>query len=126
MTNRPFSDFLRVHQVLILVIWNSDLFRVLVFEFRILIYSLDMNDLQRNNHNLETLSYFRKLGSAFVVIGILLFGCVIADDERDIPRTTKKELSMAQTSETAVPAALIPPIDAVAYAGVETATFALG
>jgi len=50
----------------------------------------------------------------------------MADDERDNPRTTKKELSMAQTSETAVPAALIPPIDAVAYARVEKATFALG
>ena len=85
-----------------------------------------MSFLQRTNHNPEARSYFRKLALAFIMIGILLFGCSMADDERDNPRTTKKELSMAQTSETAVPAALIPPIDAVAYARVETATFALG
>jgi len=85
-----------------------------------------MSFLQRTNHNPDARSHFRKLASAFIMIGILLFGCSMADDERDNPRTTKKELSMAQTSETAVPAALIPPIDAVAYARVETATFALG
>ena len=85
-----------------------------------------MSFLQRTNHNPDARSYFRKLALAFIMIGILLFGCSMADDERDNPRTTKKELSMAQTSETAVPAALIPPIDAVAYARVETATFALG
>jgi len=85
-----------------------------------------MSLLKRNNHNLETMSYFNKLGSTFVVIGILLFGCSMADDERENRGTTKKEVSMVQTSETAVPAALIPPIDAVAYARVETATFALG
>jgi hypothetical protein len=38
----------------------------------------------------------------------------------------KKETPMAQISENAVSAAQIPPIDAVAYARVETATFALG
>jgi len=85
-----------------------------------------MTALQCNIQNSEARSYFRKLALAFIMIGILLFGCSMADDERDNPRTTKKELSMAQTSETAVPAALIPPIDAVAYARVETATFALG
>jgi len=85
-----------------------------------------MSFLQRTNHNPEARSYFHKLASAFIVIGILLFGCSMADDERNDPRTTKKELSMAQTSESTVSAATIPPIDAVAYARIETATFALG
>jgi hypothetical protein len=50
----------------------------------------------------------------------------MADDERNDPRTIKKEIPMPKTSVSAVSAVPIPPIDAVAYARVETATFALG
>ena len=85
-----------------------------------------MSFLQRYNHNLEAQGYFPKLASAFIVIDILLFGCSMACDAQDDPRTMKKEIPMAQISENAVSAAQIPPIDAVAYARIETATFALG
>jgi hypothetical protein len=85
-----------------------------------------MSFLESNNHNPEGPSYFRALAAAFILVGIFLFGCSMACDAQDEPRTTKKEIPMAQISENAVSAAPIPPIDAVAYARVETATFALG
>ena len=85
-----------------------------------------MSALQCNNHNLEARGYFPKLASAFIVIGILLFGCSMADDERNDPRTTKKGMTGAQTPKNTSSKAAIPPIDAVAYARIEMATFALG
>jgi hypothetical protein len=85
-----------------------------------------MSALQCNNHNSEGASYFRVLASAFILVGIFLFGCSMASDTQDDSRKTKKEIPMPQTSERAASAAPIPPIDAVAYAKIETATFALG
>jgi hypothetical protein len=85
-----------------------------------------MSALQRSKHNPEGRAYFRTLASAFIVIGILLFGCSMASGERDDSRTTKERTAMGQTSKSTVSAVPIPPIDAVAYARVETATFALG
>ena len=85
-----------------------------------------MSFLQRYNHNPGGPSYFRVLAVAFILVGIFLFGCSMAGDAQDDPRTMKKEMPMARISENAVSAAPIPPIDAVAYARVETATFALG
>jgi hypothetical protein len=85
-----------------------------------------MSALQCSNHNPEGQSYFRALAVAFILAAIFLFGCSMGRDEQNDPRTMKKEIPMAQISENAVSAAQIPPIDAVAYARVETATFALG
>ena len=85
-----------------------------------------MSALQRSKHNPEARTYFRTLATAFIVVGIVVCGCSMASDERNDPPTTKKEIPMAQTSESLASAAPIPPIDAVAYARVETATFALG
>ena len=85
-----------------------------------------MSALQCSNYNPERPSYFRPLAVAFILVGIFLFGCSMAGNAQDDPRTTKKEIPMSQTSESAVSAVPIPPIDAVAYARVETATFALG
>ena len=85
-----------------------------------------MSALQCNNHNPEGPSYFRGWALVFLIIAILLCGFSMADDERNDPRTIKKEIPMPKTSVSAVSAVPIPPIDAVAYARVETATFALG
>ena len=85
-----------------------------------------MSFLQRYNHNPEGPSYFRARALAFLIIAILVCGCSVAGDAQDDPRTMKKEIPMAQISENAVSAAPIPPIDAVAYARIGTATFALG
>jgi hypothetical protein len=46
-----FSNYL--NKVWILVIWNSDLFRVSIFEFRILIYSLE-----KQKHSLDYVRNF--------------------------------------------------------------------
>ena len=85
-----------------------------------------MSSLQCNNYNPEGPSYFRALAAVFILAGIFLFGCSMACDAQGDPRTMKKEIPMAQISENAVSEAPIPPIDAVAYARIETATFALG
>ena len=85
-----------------------------------------MSALQCSNHSPEGPSYFRALAAIFILAAIFLFGCSVAGDAQDDPRTMKKEIPMAQTSESAVSAVPIPPIDAVAHARVETATFALG
>ena len=85
-----------------------------------------MSPLQRNKYNPGGRVYFRARALAFLIIAILVCGCSMASDERNDSRTTKQEMPMAQISENAVSAAPIPPIDAVPYARVETATFALG
>jgi len=85
-----------------------------------------MNALQRNKHNPDARACFRALSLAFLIIAILICGCSLSSDAQDDPRTVKKEIPMAQISENAVSPAPIPPIDAVAYARIETATFALG
>ena len=85
-----------------------------------------MSSLQCNNYNPEGPSYFRALAAVFILAGIFLFGCSMACGGQDDTRTTNKETPMVQTSESAVSAVPIPPIDAVAYARIETATFALG
>ena len=85
-----------------------------------------MSALQHNKHNPEARSYFRTLASAFIVIGILLFGCSMARDEQDDPRTIKEGMTIAQTPKSTSSSAARPPIDAEAYASVETATCALG
>jgi hypothetical protein len=85
-----------------------------------------MSSLQPKKYNAEALAYFHAWALAFLIIAILVCGCSMASDEGNDPPTTKKGVPMAQISENAVSAAPIPPIDAVAYARVETATFALG
>jgi len=85
-----------------------------------------MNALQRNKNNPEARPYFHALATAFIVVGILLSGCSMASDERNNPRTTKEGMTMAQTTNNTLSTAPTPPIDAVAYARIETATFALG
>jgi Na+/H+ antiporter NhaC len=85
-----------------------------------------MSSLQCNNYNPEGPSYFRALAAVFILAAVFLFGCSISSDERSEPRTTKEGVSMAQTPKNTSSTAPIPPIDAVAYARVETATFALG
>jgi hypothetical protein len=85
-----------------------------------------VSPFELNKYNLDSPAYFRAWALAFIIIAILVNGCSMVSDEANDPPTTKKEIPMAQTSESAVSAATIPPIDAVAYARVETATFALG
>jgi len=85
-----------------------------------------MRSLERKKYSPEAPSYFHAWALAFIIIAILVCGCSLASDEANDPRTTKKEISMAQISKNAVSVAPVPPIDAVAYARVETATFALG
>jgi hypothetical protein len=85
-----------------------------------------MSSLQPKKYNAEALAYFHARALAFLIIAILVCGCSMASDEGNNPPRTKKEIPMAQTSESLASAAPIPPIDAVAYARVETATFALG
>ena len=85
-----------------------------------------MSALQRKKDNSEVRAYFRALATAFIVVGILLSGCSMASDERNNPRTTKEGTTMAQTPKSTLSTAPTPPIDAVAYARIETATFALG
>jgi hypothetical protein len=85
-----------------------------------------MSSLQCNNYNPEGPSYFRALSLAFLIIAILICGCSLSSDERSDPRTTKEGMIMAQTPKNTSSTAAMPPIDAVAYARVETATFALG
>jgi hypothetical protein len=85
-----------------------------------------MSALQCDNHNPEGRAYGSALGSAFIVIGILLCGCSMGSDERNNPRTAAEGVTMAQTLKSTLSAPQMPPIDAVAYARIETATFALG
>jgi glucose uptake protein GlcU len=85
-----------------------------------------MSALQGNEDNPEARTYFGALATAFIVLGILLCGCHMASDERNNPRTTKKGITVAQTPKSTLSMASMPPIDAVAYARIETATFALG
>ena len=85
-----------------------------------------MSALQCNSHDPEGPSYFRVLATAFILVGVFLLGCSMAGDEGDNPRATREVMTMVQSSKSTVSAAPIPPIDAVAYARVETATFALG
>ena len=85
-----------------------------------------MSALQCNNHIPEGPAHFHAWALVFIIIAILVCGCSMASDEGNDPLTTKKGVPMAQISENAVSAAPIPPIDAVAYARIETATFALG
>ena len=59
-----FSNYL--NKVWILVIWNSDLFRVSIFEFRILIHSLE-----RQKHSLD---YVRKFWDT-TLVGMQAGGC---------------------------------------------------
>jgi hypothetical protein len=85
-----------------------------------------MNALQRNKHNPDARAYFRAVSLAFLIIAILICGCSLSSDERSDPRTTKEGMSKAQTPKNTSSTTAMPPIDAVAYARVETATFALG
>jgi hypothetical protein len=85
-----------------------------------------MSALQCNKHNSKGPSYFRVLAAVFILVGIFLFGCSMAGDAQDDPRTTKEGMTTAQTPKSTVSTAAMPPIDAVAYARIETATFALG
>ena len=85
-----------------------------------------MSSSQRKKYKVEAPAYFQAWALAFFIIAILVCACSMASDEGNDSLTTKKEIPMAQISENAVSAAPIPPIDAVAYARVETATFALG
>jgi len=85
-----------------------------------------MSALQCNNHEPEGPSYFRVLAAALILVGISLFGCSMAADVQDHPRTTKEGMTMAQTPKSTSSTEPIPPIDAVAYSRIETATFALG
>ena len=85
-----------------------------------------MSALQCSKHNPEARTYFRALATAFIVVGIVVCGCSMGSDERNNPRTTKEGIAMVQTPKSTLSTAPIPPIDAVAYARIETATFALG
>jgi hypothetical protein len=85
-----------------------------------------MNALQCNKHNPDVGACFRALSLAFLIIAILICGCSISSDERSDPRTIIEGMTMAQASKSTICTAPTPPIDAVAYARVETATFALG
>jgi hypothetical protein len=85
-----------------------------------------MSALQCNNHNPDARACFRALSLAFLIIAILICGCSLSSDEQSDPRMTKEGMSMAQTPKNTSSTVPIPPIDAVAYARVETATFALG
>jgi hypothetical protein len=82
--------------------------------------------LQHNKHNPEARAYFRALATVFIAVGILLSGCSMASVERDNPGTTKEGISMVQAPKSTLSTAPMPPIDAVAYARIERATFALG
>jgi hypothetical protein len=85
-----------------------------------------MSALQCNNHNPEGPSYFRALAATFILAATFLFGCGMGRDEQNDPRTIKERMTIAQTPKSTSSRAAMPPIDAVAYARVETATFALG
>ena len=85
-----------------------------------------MSALQCNNCNPEGPSYFRVLAAAFILVGSFLFGCSMASDAQDDSPATKEGMTMAQTPKSTSSTAVMPPIDAVAYARIETATFALG
>ena len=85
-----------------------------------------MSSLQRKKYKLEAPAYFHVWALAFLIIAILVCGCSMAGDEGDNPRATGEVMTMVQSSKSTVSAAPIPPIDAVAYVRVKTATFALG
>ena len=85
-----------------------------------------MSSMQRNKYNPDGRVYFRAWALAFLIMAILLFGCSMASDEREDPRTTKEGTIMVQAPKSTVPTSPMPPIDAETYARVETATFALG
>ena len=85
-----------------------------------------MNASQHNKRNPGARSYFLTLASGYIMVGIFLFGCSMARDEQDDPRTTKEGMTIAQTPKSTLSTVAMPPIDAEAYARIETATFALG